>query len=103
MKKAIGILMVTMFSFICANSAMAGKIKNRQVNQQKRIHQGIHSGELTGREIKNLEKEQLRIQKTKKRAWSDGTLSPKERLQLKYQQDKASNHIYRLKHNNLER
>ena len=103
MKKAMSILMVTMFSFVCVSSVTAGRIKNRQINQTKRIHQGLHSGELTGREIKRLGKEQRSVQQTKQRAWSDGTLTPKERVRLEHQQNKASQHIYRFKHNNIER
>lgn len=103
MKKTISIIMVTVLSVVCVSSAMAGRIKDRQVNQQKRIHQGVHSGELTIREVKTLEKEQRKINQSKKRAWSDGVLTPKERGRLELQQDKANGRIYRLKHNDASR
>ena len=103
MKKSMSIMMVTVFSFVCVASAMAGRIKNRQVHQQKRIHQGVHSGELTRREIKVLKKEQRHVQQTKKKVWSDGELTRRERVRLERHQDKSSAHIYKLKHNDRTR
>ncbi len=82
MKKTMSVLMVTMISFVFIGSAMAGRVKDRQVNQQKLIHQGIHSGELSGREVRVLEKEQRQVQRTKKRAWSDGVSTTKERAHI---------------------
>jgi hypothetical protein len=89
--------------FVGADAALAGRVGNRQFNQQKRIHQGIKSGELTRGEIRQLKKEQIRIQRHKHKAWSDGKLTPRERVMLKREQDRASRHIYRLKHNDRER
>ncbi len=103
MRKGMSIIMVAVFSFVCVSSAMAGRIKNRQVCQQKRIHQGVHSGELTRREVKSLEKEQRHVRQTKKKVWADGELSPRERVRVERQQDKASSHIYKLKHNDRTR
>ena len=90
-------------SFAFCDVALAGRVVRRQLRQQKRIHQGIRSGELTYRETKRLEREQVRIQRTKRRAWRDGQLTPRERVRLEVMQDKASADIYRLKHNNWER
>ena len=99
--KKIGIVVLTVMfvGFFFADVALAGRVGNRQVRQQKRIHQGITSGELTGREACGLEQQQCRIRQSKRQAWSDGHLSSKERLRLEQQQDRASNRIYRLKHN----
>ena len=85
---------------IGTHEAFAGRISDRQIMQQKRIHQGIRSGELTRCEIRRLEREQFRIHRLKKRAWRDGWLSTRERLRLERRQDLANRHIYRLKHNN---
>ena len=95
------IAIVTFFMF--ADLALAGRVKHRQVRQQKRIHQGIKSGELTGREAYRLEREQHRLQRSKRRALSDGTVTARERLRLEKQQDRASRHIYRAKHNDTSR
>ena len=89
--------------FIGADAAFAGRILDRQIMQQRRIHQGIKSGELTRCEIKRVERAQNRIQRQKKRDWSDGQLTTRERLRLEHEQDRAGRHIYQLKHNDRKR
>lgn len=104
MKKKIALTVVLLiFAVTMVGSAWAGRVKNRQVWQGKRIGQGVKSGELTKGETKSLAKQQRRIQHSKKRAWSDGNLTRKERARLEFQQDKASARIYRLKHNDITR
>jgi hypothetical protein len=103
MKKILIIFMIMVMGMVLADTAMAGRVRNRQVNQQKRIHQGIASGELTAWETKRLEKEQWQIQQSKKQVLADGVVTPRERTRLEVRQDKASGHIYRLKHNNHTR
>ena len=97
----VAIIVVTIFLF--ADFAFAGRVKHRQVRQQKRIHQGVASGELTKREVYRLEREQAQVQRSKRRALSDGTLTARERLRLEKKQDSASRHIYRAKHNGYNR
>ena len=69
-------------SVVFPRAAVAGQIGDRQIRQQERIHQGVVTGELTGREAAALEREQCRIQKIKQRAWTDGELSPVERARV---------------------
>ena len=90
-------------SMIGVGSAWAGRISDRQWRQEKRIHQGIRSGELTRHEARKLYQQQRRIRNFAKRAWADGWLSPRERVTIERRQDRASHHIYRLKHNNRSR
>ncbi|MDY6990778.1 MAG: hypothetical protein SWQ30_22275 [Thermodesulfobacteriota bacterium] len=90
-------------SFLCLNTALAGQITDRQINQQKKIHQGVVSGELTPGEAAVLEREQRRIRRYKQEIWSDGELSPGEKARMHYQQDKANAHIYKKKHNDIAR
>jgi len=97
---ALGI--VTLF-FLCLHTALAGQITDRQINQQKKIHQGVVSGELTPGEAAVLEREQRRIWRYKQEIWSDGELSPGEKARMHYQQDKANAHIYKKKHNDITR
>ena len=85
--------------FISVDMTQADRTGNRQIKQQKRIHQGLKSGELTPKEALRLEREQRRIQKAKQAALRDGELTPKERHRLERQQNKANKRIYRLKHN----
>jgi len=77
----------------------AGEIKERQKHQQQRIDEGVKSGELTKKETLKLEAEQAKIRRTKRRfKRNDGEIGPKERAKLDQEQDKASKHIYKEKH-----
>ena len=100
MKKLTILTVIMMISlFISVDMTQAGRAGNRQIKQQKRIHQELKSGELTPKEALRLEREQRRIQKAKQAALRDGELTPKERLRLERQQNMANKRIYRLKHN----
>ena len=88
---------------IFSGQATAGKFSQRQVWQQKRIWQGIKSGQLTRYEARNLWHEQHKIQRLKKSFWRDGHLSRRERIRLVYWLDKADKHIFQLKHNSRRR
>ncbi len=103
MKKMTIVISAIVIGMMITNTAMAGRVGKRQVRQQKRIHQGVKSGELTGREAYRLEREQHRLQRAKRRAWSDGELTNREKLRLEHKQNKASRHIRRAKHNDRKR
>ena len=106
MRKILTLAVITMLlasGLVFADAARAGKAVNRQIRQQKRIHQGVKSGELTDGEKRVLKQEQRHIQKAKRRAWSDGELSTAERVRLDRMQDRANKHIYKLKHNEADR
>ena len=74
-------------------------VAHRQVRQQKRIAQGLRSGQITDGEFLRLNREQGRIESFRQRAWADGYLSSRERHRLDAIQNKASRHIYRVKQN----
>src|SRR5262249_22756834 len=75
-------------------------IDRRKHQEQRRIRQGIRSGELTAQEVRKLEREQTRIRRTEARDRADGNLSPKERVKLDRMLNHASRDIYRQKHDN---
>lgn len=75
------------------------RFEQRLDRQHWRIEQGVRSGELTGREVKRLRKEQRHIAKTKRKFSRDGYLDRKERRQLRRKLNRASDRIYRLKQN----
>lgn len=75
----------------------------RQERQQKRIGRGVASGELKAGEARKLEKEQKEIQQEKKEARADGTVTGAERKDIQKDQNKASRHVYKAKHNNKTR
>jgi cell division protein FtsB len=83
--------------------AATPRVDARQANQDKRIDQGIASGELTKRETKKLEGEQNRIDRVEDRAKADGTVTKKERAHLAHLQNKASRDIARQKHDAQEK
>ncbi|MBV1686756.1 hypothetical protein KRR38_03475 [Novosphingobium sp. G106] len=75
------------------------RVNARQHHQQDRIGQGVRSGELTRREARGLEQQQMRIARSEARMRaSGGGLSPAERSRLAYRQDRASVNIYQQKH-----
>jgi len=80
-----------------AQTASTPRIDKRQENQDKRIEQGVKSGELTKKEAARLEKGQARVQK-KKKAMADGNMTKKEKARLEHAQDKQSKKIRREKH-----
>lgn len=81
-----------------APAALGATIDKRQETQQKRIEQGIQSGELNQREAARLQREQNRIEAMENKALADGTLSKAEKRRLQRRLNKSSRHIYREKH-----
>lgn len=73
-------------------------VDQRQANQEKRIDKGIASGELTKRETRRLEKEQVAINKAEDKAKADGTVTKAERRHLHKMQNHASADIHKQKH-----
>ena len=74
------------------------RIDQRQANQEKRIDQGIASGQLNEREANRLNKQQEHVNKMEDRAKSDGVMTKKERARIGAAQARASRHIAREKH-----
>jgi len=77
------------------------QIQNRRENQQKRISQGIASGQLTAGEASNLENKesQLNHEETDMRKLDNGHLTKADRATLQQQQNQLSKQIYQDKHN----
>ena len=86
-----------------AGSASTPGIDKRQANQEKRIDQGIASGELTKRETRRLEREQSAINRAEDKAKADGVVTAKERHRLHHAQNKASRDVKRQKHDAQQR
>jgi uncharacterized membrane protein YebE (DUF533 family) len=79
------------------------KVDTREQNQKERIKQGVKSGELTKKETAKLATEQAKIRATEAAAKADGKVTAKEKARIEHQQDKASKHIYKQKHDKQER
>ncbi len=86
--------------FLGAVAAAEGRIGAREENQQRRIAQGIRSGELTPRETARLENQESRVNGEIRDMREDngGKLTPKDRRIVNRQQNRLSNRIYRQKH-----
>jgi len=73
----------------------------RDVNQQTRIEQGLQTGSLNTKEAGRLEKEESQIDRTQARDLRDGKLSPRERAQLRREQNKVSHDINAAENNSV--
>ena len=71
------------------------RMDQRQENQQKRIDQGVKSGQLTDKEAARLQKGQQRVQKMEDKARADGKVTPEERRRIERAQDRESKRIQR--------
>lgn len=74
------------------------RIDQRQVNQQKRIDQGVASGQLNAKETNRLDKREAKIAANEAKAKSDGKVTKAERRRLLREENRASKAIYRQKH-----
>jgi hypothetical protein len=74
------------------------RIDRREVNQEKRIQQGVASGQLTPREAQRLEKGEQRIDNAEARAKADGKVTAQERTHLTRMQNKENRAIHAEKH-----
>jgi hypothetical protein len=75
----------------------------RNVNQQQRIEQGIQSGQLTNREVANLEKGQANVSRKEARAGANGHVSANEQHNIQAAENHQSHKIHKEKHNDRER
>ncbi len=89
-----------------AGVAAAGpnNVKDRQVVQQKRINQGVRSGELTKAETLRLERNAARIRRSTARDRKDqGVFTPRERVQSHRKLNRQSRAIGKQKHDRQKR
>lgn len=82
-----------------AQTTATPNVSKRQALQQKRIAEGVRSGELTAKETANLEAREAKIQADKHAAKSDGVVTTAERAKLQAEENRASRKIYQKKHN----
>ncbi len=76
-------------------------INQRKANQQRRIAQGVKSGQLTPHETRTLERQERGINREERgmRAQDNGHLTKQDRKTIHQQQNQESRRIYRKKHN----
>ena len=79
-------------------------VANRQKQQQKRIHQGVESGELTKKETLKLEKSAAKIHRSAAKDRRDGgEFTPRQRAKAQKRLNKQSRAIVRQKHDKQKR
>ncbi len=86
-----------------ASAATTPRIDQRQANQERRIDQGVASGQLTHREAHRLERQQGAVDRAENRAKADGKVTAQERQRLTHMQDHSSASIARQKHDAQKR
>ncbi len=102
MNSMIKILMITgLFTITAIGSAWAGWLEDRQARQMHLISRGASSGSLTKFETRELMREQRMIARQIRIARADSILTSVEHRRLACLQDRAGQHIRRLKHNHL--
>jgi hypothetical protein len=94
---ALAAAVAAMFS-VAAHAQTAGTEVQRDVNQEKRIEQGLQSGQLTTREAGKLEKEEAQVNRAESNALKDGKLTAQEKARIQREQNQVSRDIYRQKH-----
>lgn len=98
MKSLYAVCILALISFSAAAQTKTPRVTHRQVNQQRRIHQGVKNGELTRRETAHLEAREAKIQHDKRVAKADGKVTGQERAKLNREENRASRAIRRQKH-----
>ena len=100
---AAAIAVIVLASLSAEAQTRTPNVTERQVNQQRRINQGVKSGELTRREAGKLQAQQAKVQRTKTKAKADGVVTQGERAKIHHQQNAASRNIYKQKHDGQKR
>ncbi|MBI2380491.1 MAG: hypothetical protein HYV16_07035 [Gammaproteobacteria bacterium] len=100
-------LSTLVFALAFGSAAQAGantpRVDERQENQERRIEQGVDSGELTRREERRLERGQDKVERIEDRAKADGRVTKRERVRLDQAQDVQSKRIAKQKHDRQDR
>ncbi len=99
----MGLLFALMAFGAYAGNTKDPGVQSRFEEQQKRIDQGIASGQLTRGEAEIVQDNLNRIKAAEARMKADGSLTPKERKRLEHMLDRNSKMIYKEKHNPIKR
>ena len=99
------ITIISIILFCTATSSVTAQNGNGSLrDENRRIRQGVASGELTSKETHKLKAQQFQLKKEAYRyKQNDGHIGPRERADLKRDNRQLSRNIYRKKHNNNER
>ncbi len=96
-KTLVGAVAMTLAGLAMAQTSTPN-LDKREASQQKRIDQGVASGQLTAKETNNLDKRQAKLAADEAAAKSDGKVTPAERRKLQREANRNSRAISRQKH-----
>lgn len=99
MKKIIISALALLVVSAVPSFAQTYRSEARENRHEYRIYRGIARGELTPQELRNITRQQHRIDRAQWRASRDGYISHRERRKIERLQDRASRNIYRKTHN----
>lgn len=99
MKKIILTAVAVLMASSMPSLAQHHRAEAREYRQEHRIVRGAVRGELTPQELRQIQRQQRRIDRSQHRAARDGYISASERRRLERQQNRASRNIYRKTHN----
>jgi hypothetical protein len=71
----------------------------RNVNQQKRIANGVNNGSLTNHEVGSLERGQAHVDRKEANAAANGHVGAREQARIQHSENRQSARVYRKKHN----
>lgn len=102
MKALIGTLALTLGAMAMAQTpagaASTPRLDKREAQQQKRIDQGVASGQLTAKETNLLDKREAKLAADEAAAKADGKVTHAERRKLEREANRDSRAIHRQKH-----
>lgn len=76
---------------------------HRNITQEKRINQGLHTGQLTNHEAARLEHGQARMNRIEANAGANGFVNGQEQNHVQRQENRQSRHVFHQKHDNQSR
>ncbi len=99
--KILGGLLIVMLTITSVANAQTRTpvIDRREMRQERRINQGVRSGELTRSEARHLRADERKLNRDKRLAKADGVVTRAERAHLRREENRISRAIYRDKHN----
>src|SRR5258706_3685971 len=101
MKRNLFVAALLAAAGVAAFAQSAASTVQRDVNQEKRIEQGLQSGSLTTREAAVLQREEAKVDRMQSQALKDGKLTEAERARLNAAQNQTSRDIAAAKHNGV--
>ena len=74
------------------------RVDARQAEQQRRINEGVASGQVNQAEQQRLQTGQAKVQRMEDKAKADGKITKKEATQIEHEQNRQSRRVYHEKH-----